>query len=353
MPFAQAILGADENARTDISEYDQLLTDLAMVYPTMQISVPQLEDESAETWDSETSTPLVAILNSDFDEETTQYVTAYNELGEQFLLSVNEEPEDLVIVISQSESVLAYEKIKDPYLLSNVRSLCEQPTSMYSTDSYNYYYDGDIMQYNSCIIDDSGTTGGTGTTPSPTYACDRDDKSGENRRDVLLKAKFVSKEQMRDLERWVQGKPEMYAFIVFAQNNNSSNPAFSYTLKGANKADWYHRNFFGNLVLDENKMRTPIVTWDKENYGKTMKYYWKEKDKPWLTATLTMNLETTVEILNTEVVEVYANGQVQLTLGGKWQTAGDAYVEYCNNTDDVGTKYGTQFVNFWVNQENS
>lgn len=176
MTFASAIVGAEANKRTDISEYDLLLAELAFEYPTMQISVPELEDESAETWDTGNETPLVAILNSDFDEHSTQFVTAYNEFGETFLLNVNEEPENLVIVISQSESVLAFKKPLDPYS-TNLRSLCEQPTSIYSTDSFNYYYDGDIMEYNSCLLYDTGTVGSTTTTA--TFNCDRDIKTGE------------------------------------------------------------------------------------------------------------------------------------------------------------------------------
>lgn len=95
------------------------------------------------------------------------------------------------------------------------------------------------------------------------------------------------------------------------------------------------------------------MTWDKEVYGKTMKYYWREKDKPWLTSNLSFELQTKVELFNTEVVEVTAQGEVELTVGGKWFNAGHGDVEYCNNTDDSGTYYDTGFIKFWVNQENS
>lgn len=47
MTFAAAIAGYDANTRTDMSEYDLLLTELAYEYPTMQISVPQLEMASS------------------------------------------------------------------------------------------------------------------------------------------------------------------------------------------------------------------------------------------------------------------------------------------------------------------
>jgi hypothetical protein len=350
--FANLLCSGNGNLRVDDQEYALLLNQLETEYPTMQISVPQLEDISVEDWNTSGFVPMVAVLNSDFDEHTTKFVTAYNELGEQFLLSVDQEPEHLVVVISQSETVLAFELFDDPYI-GQMRSFCEQPMALYTSDSFNFYLDSDLVYYQNCLIVGDSDISGSPTTGGNQVICDRDDKTGENRRDVLLKAKFKSKEQMRTLERWIQGKPEMYVFIVFAKNNNTRNPQFSHTIKGADKKGWYHRNLFGNVVLDMNKLNIPVVTWDKEVYGKTMRYYWMEKDKPWLSARLKFDLNTSVEILETEIVEVFAQGSVEFSIGGKWDNGGDAFVEYCSNTDDVGTKYSTGFLDFWVNQENS
>lgn len=159
--------------------------------------------------------------------------------------------------------------------------------------------------------------------------------------------------KLREVERWIQGKPEMHVFIVFAENNNTNSPHFNYTRKGPDRSQWTYKLGLFTHVTKMNHMNIPIVTWDKEDYGKTMRYYWREKDKPWLTSTLSFGLTTKLELLDTEVVEVTASGEVVFSLGGKWDEAGDSFVEYCNNTGGDGTMYSTGFIKFWVNQENS
>ncbi len=69
--------------------------------PNLQVSVPVHCDE----WDTENYIPLVAYLPLDYDESTTQYITAFDIYGKRYELSLDVEPENPVIVVGISERI--------------------------------------------------------------------------------------------------------------------------------------------------------------------------------------------------------------------------------------------------------
>ena len=264
MSFAQAILSADENARTDISEYDQLLTDLAMVYPTMQISVPQLEGISAEDWSTNEYLPLVAIVKSDFDETVTTEISAYDSAGNLYELSSKVEPSNLVIVISPSERIEAFPvnasariAIEDPLF-----ECVEQQQAFYSTENYNYYLTRDIQ-----ICMDGGGTGGSGGSSSGTLAQCREMGNEEYVHRLKIK-------QWNGIEDWWQGAPEINLEVYapkydyrFIKHTGDMEPQYRKDIDD----EWW------NVGGEKGKY---LFDWIYGYIGENVKYLWYERDEP-------------------------------------------------------------------------
>lgn len=108
MTFQETLYAQAGAARVDESKLDQLMTQLEAEYPTMQIAMPDLAIGSAEDWKTDSLNPLVAVTDVDFDESNTEVITAYDSEGNSFEISTNEEPDELIIVVSPSERVLAF-----------------------------------------------------------------------------------------------------------------------------------------------------------------------------------------------------------------------------------------------------
>lgn len=70
-------------------------------FPNLQVAVPVHCDE----WDTENYTPLVAYLPFDYNEDEATHIKAFDQQGNEYLLSTEEEPNVPVIVVSISERV--------------------------------------------------------------------------------------------------------------------------------------------------------------------------------------------------------------------------------------------------------
>lgn len=93
-------------------------------------------------------------------------------------------------------------------------------------------------------------------------------------------------------------------------------------------------------------MHLPILTWDKEKYGTTMKYTWIEQDE----SDSKTELNITANSNFGEDDDVSVNGSVKITISAKDDEAGESIVEYQDKTSGEGTEYRTGIVRFWINQ---
>ena len=340
---------------------DDLLSMIGELHPLMQVALPELAAGDAESWDMEQEVPLVAFVPSDYDESNENAtITAYDFEGNQYELSGREEPDRLVIVISDNESLIAFE---NPESDPNERSSEDYPSSYaacllnlppyYTNGRYSYYFKKDIYEY--CDTSPSSPSNfpsspgsRSGSRPSSTPACDRE---RNNSRDRLLKARFTSKSAIRNVEDWVFGRPEMYVLITTAQNPHGS-PVFGSQRKWIGKENWYHRKgLFRKLVIDTKSINIPIFTWDDDVYGDRMVYTWMEEDKTVFKINFDVEVKSTFNALNTNVANVTISGHGSIDVFVGDDLSGHATVEYCNNTDGDGTRYVGGGVEFWVDQE--
>lgn len=207
---------------------DGKIDDLISENPLLQVAIPELEEVGdAETWDAENEIPLVAYLPSDYDESIENFlIPAYDVDGNEFLLNSSEDPERLIIVISDNERLFAIPKSAS----SNERAEtlpviddCPIVAAPYYESSEYFYYSKDDVYTNLNECNGGGGSGGGGTGGGSS-GCDRETN---NDRDYLNKAKFKDYGTIRQVESWASGKPEVRMIVSFAQANISSGYNFT------------------------------------------------------------------------------------------------------------------------------
>ncbi len=114
-----------------------LLDSLGQLHPLLQVAIPSLAQDSIENWDTATEIPLVAFVPEKVGDE----IIAFDAAGNEHRLSATEEPDQLVIVISENERVMAREKSGKAAGGGRVQMfddvVCMELTPIYSTDEYN------------------------------------------------------------------------------------------------------------------------------------------------------------------------------------------------------------------------
>jgi uncharacterized phage-like protein YoqJ len=63
-------------------------------YPLLQISIPEVFEESTENWDAKSNGILVAYLSEDYDEGKTITLKAYDTNGNVKQIDATNEPEN-------------------------------------------------------------------------------------------------------------------------------------------------------------------------------------------------------------------------------------------------------------------
>lgn len=336
--FREAIKSNDGRLKSTKNTVDTelLLNSIIEDNPLLQISIPEIYEESTENWEIEEDNILVAYIDDKFDEEHTKTITAFDKHGNEHEVDAQTPPDTPLVIIRENERVIAIPAENDTIyqLKSGRRSL----RPLYRSDKYNYYFKWD---YYDIIFCSSTDTKNDNNTYISKY--DRDKNNG---RDVLLKARFVSRNQLRSVESWIAGKPEMKVYIVFAKEVNG-NTTLGTTTKYIGNSGWYSKSWFaGKISLKTKEIDIPIISWDKDIYGDAIKYIWYEEDGG-------NDKEVTVNLTYKNDLDdnVTISSNTKITVNKRDDKAGDAIVSYTEKTTGEGTEYNTGIIKFWINQE--
>ena len=168
---------------------------VAEVYPLLQVALPQLEDLSAEDWDtSNDQLPIAVVPESIVDNK----LPALYANGETHLLSTLEEPEELVLVISQNERVIAIPRNSNGSVVSRDEGPICTGDPMLITQNTHYVM---LDNYFTAQSDCNGGGGGGGGTGDP--ICQRDLNPAK---DQLNRIKFTTITAMRNAaDQWWGG----------------------------------------------------------------------------------------------------------------------------------------------------
>lgn len=338
LSFSEMLFPDIERARNN-SGFN-LLDSLALIHPLLQIAIPTLSTDSIEIWDVAEQIPLVAFVPQNAGEE----IPAYDANGTKYALNAKEEPDRLVIVVSENERVMAIPKS------SNGRKnyddvFCMQLTPVYSTDYYDYYYRADYYEaVNSCYSGGGGNGYGGGHNSNPA-TCDRLVNFGKDR---FGKFKFNSMKILRDAEAWIDGKPELRCIITLGahlpSNFNTLNKVFTEARHEFKDCDWFGINCWPTWV---DFYPTEVVTWDKALFGNLMKYTWIEEDNG---DPIELTLNHTTQFDNGDGSKTSVGGSVKVTIKHRDYLLGESIVEYCDKTANGGYTYNTGLISFQVRQ---
>jgi hypothetical protein len=318
------LLGKIEASNLKSSEVktSNFLDSILLYCPLMQISVPELKENSTENWDIENDNILLTVLPSNFDEKTFSFISAFDKNGNYYELSLDTFPNVPVIVISNNERLEVAEK-------SSLKSL--NNNHYFSNQYYTYYFMNNEIETNSKKNDANFL--------KSAQSIDRDTKTGK---DVLYKGRFVSKTAFRQVEPWPSGRPEFKVIIVYSDRNGTTFTANSVE-KVIDKDGWITRYVLW-VNLATKTINIPIMRWYRDRFGLYMKYKWIEQDggnSTEISTTLNNKYDDNTSIATT----------VKSTIKKDDDDCGEAIVEYEDPTSGEGTWYTTGIVKFSINQQ--
>lgn len=302
---------------------NSFLDSLIIKYPLLQISIPEIFNSSVENWDALNKELLVSFLPKDYNEKTTEYLIAFDSKGKLYKISAREEPKEPVIIVSLNERL--------NYASSDLKAAGKQV--YFKNKHYTYYFpSGDQIPVAAANLSQlkSGTIA--------TY--DRDFKSGS---DILFQGRFVSKDAYRQVEGWPAGRPEFTVIIAYVDKSSGS-PNAGFLSKVLDESGWVRRYvFYSDLRTKE--LNVPILRWYRDRYGLDMKYHWIERDSGGdkqidFTTTVTTKYDDNTSSTQT----------IKCSFDNNDDDAGEAIVQYEDNTDGDGTEYNTGIMRFWIKQ---
>lgn len=369
---------------------------LGKIDPLLIIFLYAPDGKKVSDWDIKTTKEVTLCLPSVDDEKEVNLPT-YKFDGVKGSVAVKTRPNDFYLVVRSSERFKA-ERRSSKTLSGRCSGItCDCPFS----GDYFVIFPENCDPYDPYS---GGNTGGSGTnTPSfsapyatrevsfetntlstrgggfCSFNSDRDNKMTKEQ---CYQFKFNNIAALDDLEPWTRGGPEMYCLVEAI----SASGGLAYSKLNQFLAPNYDRNQVFNIIGGSIFSRIPAlyfpeivsttspntppnmvtVTWDKNVYGRTMRYTWVEEDGGpkinfTLSGTLGFDVQTgssTPSNGGTSTSSLVAKQSVSASLsvtditGEDDDKAGDATVEYCDPADGAGTVYNTGRITFWVKHLN-
>ena len=254
--------------------------------PLLSIGVPVHLNE----WDAETFVPLVAVGLSDYDDQTSQYIRAYDATGKLHLLTLKEAPDVPTVTVRMNERIESRGKLagKLMYEASDfvpktrefslaVRAFDDHILSRISyakvTESISAKICGPGESPPGCDPE----PGPGNPTPVPPPPCkSRNCKSGN---DKIYSFRFNSTTSFKELESWYDRDIELYV-RVFVQNLplnplrvqfGDSNGKLHY-----NNLQNCPNNCSSKLYIANKSMN---FQWNEATHGRYIGFRWMEYDE--------------------------------------------------------------------------
>ena len=295
---------------------------LCQLDPLLNISFPELDNDiKVENWNTTSLIPIVAVVETSFDDITTTTVNAYNNTGGLISLSTSVEPTSLIAVVGPCERVLAV-----------------NPATMMTSDGVhlsgipsNY----EVLQTGGCFsfylrkfinIPPPNSVGPEGGD------CQRDTKTT---RDDLYQTTMRTTADRNWAELFLGGKLEMEAHIFFAETGLNIS-GLSEIVKSFSLNRDYQGNTWYTPSLD-------IFHWLPDLNGDKMLYYWIEDDKDGFSVEIPLSVT-----LKFKVVDISLGATLKFS--AKDEACGSSIVSYCDPANTPGTEYNTGRVKFKVRQ---
>ena len=294
---------------------DLTIEEIKNKFPLLQVYLM-----NAEHWNG-TDKLTVAYLPSDYDEQTTFYVPAYNSNGDKLMISPDSDfGVEPMLVVGINERTEAIENSK-----VNPDGTYKEAKPIFSNDKYSYYMLED-MKFETVIsnpevkgpfVDKIGAYANCYRWKHSTY------------RDFIKRVTITNKDAWTDLEKRLSGDPELYVNIIYGS---------SILGKAESTYRFVGKRYNNRNNIKWNEKNIDVMRWDLLENGKYMIYKWGEKDGKVDNGT---TLSASIELLGNKIV----TSDVTLKIFPNDDPAGDAFVYYDN---DNLTIYNTGSVKFEI-----
>lgn len=296
--------------------------------PLLQVAMPSLSDKNTESWDAGTHIPIVVYRPPDADLNKLQTLTAFRN-GEEISFDITREPDQLVLVISHNERVIAIPRNKIPDLLAGRSCL---PDPILTDDQNDYYLKQDVYD---CLNVQVSTEGSDASGE-----CDRDQPGGQ---DHLIRARFATIDILRQAEHYLDGNPEVFFFVTLASKNPSGFSSLRKSYPSSDRSEWKDCGLF-RCKTEWYDKTLPVFSWDRTLFGDLVRYDWFEEDYSKAKIDLTLGLTT-------KILDVNVSGGVKITINEKDFFLDQDFVSYCDTAGGIGTTYNTGKFLFTVNHQ--
>lgn len=291
---------------------EDLMDEIKKVFPNLQVSVPVHCDE----WDPDNYIPMVAFLPCDYDEDTIEYIEAFDIDGNTHILSAVEEPEYPVIVVSVSERIdengnFLYDddfSEKGAYIGNDptTKATINTPTGIslkHSTArSFELYWDGVVssghyeierralnentfsliaqVDGDENFYKDNSLVAGTKYSYRLRLIDGTDQSaytpiitSTASQRAVGEPLKLVwyemDKETLQDVEIWINGRPEIRMIVFYGVNSGDDTAQVYNQLLSPTRE---------HIKEGCNPDATIFTQWDPNTEGSVLTFVWVEED---------------------------------------------------------------------------
>jgi hypothetical protein len=307
--FGEVLFGgsAASNGRSSAAGGEALLDSLGALFPLMQIAIPALENQTVETWNTASHKPLVAVLPQDYQEGVTKTITAFDAEGREYEIDAEKQPENLVMVISHNERLIAVPRGANPER-GRTKSEC---LLLYFSSSTHDYYRNDYTSSNCGGGGGGGFWGDSGG--GGTGLCLRTDGSYE-----FLRGLYLSQQAFNRFEGWPAGAPEIHPRVFFPVSSTILDQ------RNMNVMEPRRRNDIRDQWWDRNNS---IAVWDRSQRGSTWAFTFIEDD-----AELFIQLK---EITVSGKFKLPGGGEATLSakfnVGTLDEDMGNYFVDFCPN----------------------
>lgn len=330
---------------------DDLIEQIEREYPLLQIAIPELAALTPENWDTETHTPLIAVVPRNYKEEDgVNHILAFDAEGNEHYVDTKNEPNELVIIISANERIQGFEKEATNGRLNPIDPCLQMnATPVLETTSKVYYLKDDVSRFppdDDCDPGDGDP--GDGNPPPPsgcTLECDRDCKTGYN---YIEKGKFASLQALRDYEDFIFGAPELRFLMLKGAVLTTAFTILSKTYSNSKRGSWKSCGWLpGSCEIQWHTMNLQMLKWPEVEMGDRMRVEWWEEYE-FAGGGYSSWLAEGVQFRDRGLTFGDANYSSPTSVNGK--SMGQTVIYYCDNTEGIGQYYTAGDFEFYVNQ---
>ncbi len=327
------------NARINNND---LINQIENEYPLLQIAIPKLVGASPETWDTESYTPLIAVVPTNYTEASgDNHILAFDAEGNEHYVDTKNEPDNLVIIISANERIQGF--LKTTNARFDLPCFEMYATPALETNNWVFYLKDDVSLYrfdDGCEPPGDDDPPGDDNPPPTGCGCDRDCKTTQEK---LFKLKFRSIDKLRSVEDWIQGKVELVIFMVYTTQSTAAYFEKNYREK---RKEFRTCRLWGNCQPIWKNFNMTYTEF-KTEYGDKIIVAMAEEDNVW-----PISVTETHEVFVSSTIDgrlVTKSVGIPLSSNG-YEYMGNVEIDYCEKANSPGKLYSNNFVDFYWGQ---